>query len=290
VLDPASRRAILDLSPGGQHPVGGGVNLNLFHNASTVMFGPDGMLYVGMGDGGGECNSAWPGAPQDVTVPLGKILRLDPNAAPPHGVPDNPFAADGDPRVLHYGVRNPFRFSFDSMTGDLYVGDVGQWDFEEISFAPAGSQGLNFGWPDYEGEGTDTCPDGTPLRPGSTYTPPIHSIAHGTDAGAANLIIAVVGGVVYRGDSIPELYGAYLFGEYYASRQMGALYQCGDDTSPVVTVRKRCDPNFPNDSCFVPVAGAPALADLGAIVEGHDHELYLVANLNSLLRVVPAAP
>ena len=287
VADPASRRAILDLPPRGDDPVFGTVDLNKFHNASTVAFGPDGMLYVGLGDGGGQCNSANPGVPQDIGSPLGKILRLDPNEPAPYAAAGNPFASDGDPRVLHYGVRNPFRFSFDSMTGDLYIGDVGQWDFEEISFAPVGSSALNFGWPDFEGTSTDTCPNGTALRAGSTHTPPIHAIAHGADAGSADLVVAVVGGTVYRGRSIPELYGAYLFGEYYASRDMSALYQCGEATSEVLTIRKSCDANFPNDPCFVPLSGAPALGEVGAIVAGNDSELYIPANNNTLLKIVP---
>lgn len=287
VVDPASRREILDLPPRGEDPALGPVDLNLFHNASTVMFGPDGMLYVGMGDGGGQCNSANPGVPQDITVPYGKILRLDPSAPAPHGAPGNPFAEDGDPRVLHYGLRNPYRFSFDSLTGDLYIGDVGQWDFEEISFAPSDSPALNFGWPDFEGTAGDTCPGATSLRPGSTHTPPIHTISHGADAGAADLVVAVVGGTVYRGSAIPELYGAYLFGEYYAGRDMGALYQCGDVTSDVVRIRKSCDANFPNDPCFLPQGGAPALGEVGAVIVGSDGELYLPANNNALLKIVP---
>lgn len=287
IADPASRRALLDLEPRGEDPVAG-VNLNLFHNGSTVLFGPDGMLYVGMGDGGGQCNSANPGVPQDIASPYGKILRLDPSAPAPHAAAGNPFAAEGDARVLHYGLRNPFRFSFDSLNGDFYVGDVGQWDFEEISFAPAGAQGVNFGWPDFEGPSTDTCPNAVSLRPGSTHTPPIHAIPHGAEGGAANLVVAVVGGRVYRGDAIPELYGAYLFGEYYPGRDMGVLYQCGEETSEIVTILKSCDANLPDAPCFVPQDGAPALGEMGAIVSGNDGELYLAANNSALLKIVPA--
>lgn len=283
VVDPASRRAIVDLPPGGQSFLA-----NNYHNGNTVMFGPDGMLYYGMGDGGGDCNSARPGAPQDVGEPYGKIMRLDPSAAAPYAAADNPFASDGDPRVYHYGVRNPFRFGFDSVTGDLYIGDVGQWNFEEISFAPAGSAGLNFGWPDFEADDTETCPDGASLRAGSEHTLPIHTIAHGSEGGVGALVVSVVGGTVYRGSAIPELYGAYLWGEYYANRPMGALYQCDGTTSPTLSIRKVCDPNFPDDPCFLSQNGAAPLAELGAIVEGNDGELYLAANNNALLKIVPA--
>jgi glucose/arabinose dehydrogenase len=282
LADAASRRALLDLAPGGNEflPL-----LNQVHNGGTVAFGPDGMLYVGMGDGGGACNSARPGVPQDVSSVYGKMLRLDPSAPAPHAAAGNPFATGGDARVYHYGVRNPFRFSFDSLTGDLYIGDVGQESFDEIDVAPRDASGQNFGWPDFEGTSTTTCPAGAPLRSGSTHTPPIH-IIDGTST--TDLVIAVIGGAVYRGSAIPHLYGAYLFGEYYAGRPMGALFRCGTQTSPVAAIRKQCDPNAPNDACFVAINGAPALSDLGAIVEGSDKELYIVANGTSLLKVVVA--
>jgi glucose/arabinose dehydrogenase len=120
--DPSTRRALVDLEPGGEGYVpGSGFSYAKYHNGSTALFGPDGMLYVGMGDGGGDCNAARPGVPQDVGSPYGKILRLDPNAPAPHGAADNPFVDGGDARVFHYGLRNPFRFSFDSLTDDLYI-------------------------------------------------------------------------------------------------------------------------------------------------------------------------
>jgi glucose/arabinose dehydrogenase len=296
-LDPASRKAIVDLEPGGvdgagYNPGASGFDLNTIHNASTVQFGPDGMLYVAMGDGGGQCNSARPGTPQDITSPLGKVLRLDPSAPSPYAAAGNPFAKDGDPRVLHLGIRNSFRFSFDSLSGDLYLGEVGQWDFEEVNFAPAGAQGLNFGWPAYEANQENPaqrCNSSVELRAGDTHTSPIHEIGHGPQGSSgANLVVAVVGGTVYRGSAIPELQGAYFFGEYYAGHHMGALYQCGDKTSPVLTIRKGCDANFPNDACLVPAQGSDELGDVGSIVAGNDGELYLTANRTSLVKVVPA--
>src|SRR5690606_6621575 len=111
VADPASRKVILDLEPGGEGYIEGtAFSYAKYHNASTALFGPDGMLYIGMGDGGGDCNAARPGAPQDITSPYGKILRLDPSKPPPYAADGNPFANDGDPRVFHYGFRNPFRY------------------------------------------------------------------------------------------------------------------------------------------------------------------------------------
>jgi glucose/arabinose dehydrogenase len=293
VADTSTRKAILDLPPGGvdgagYNPNTTGVDLNKYHNGSTVLFGPDGMLYFGLGEGGGECNSARPGVPQDITSPYGKMLRLDPNAAAPYAAAGNPFASNGDARVLHWGFRNPYRFGFDSLTGDLYIGDVGQWNWEEIDYAPAGSKGLNFGWPDYEGNDAESCKTTVKLAAGATHTPPIATIQHPTGTGATNLVYAIVGGRVYRGAAIPELYGAYLYGEYYANHDMRALYQCGTKTSSVLQIHKQCDVNLPNDPCFTPVGNAPQLTEVGAIVEGNDGELYLAANSNALLKIVRA--
>jgi len=293
VADPATRKAIVDLEPSSAQG-GTGVNLNNYHNGSTVMFGPDGMLYVGMGDGGGECNNATDrvGMPQNVDSPYGKILRLDPSGtAPLYAAADNPFAADGDPRVLHYGLRNPFRFSFDSATGDLYIGEVGQWTYDWITFAKAGTKGANFGWPHFEGpqeNPASQCNSTTPLRTGSTRTNPIFNLSHGSEGGSANLLTAIVGGAVYHGTGIPALSGVYLFGEFYPNRPLRALYQCGDQTSEITTIAKRCDPNQPNAPCFAPVGDAPELVQVGSIVTGNDKELYLAANGNALLKIVPA--
>lgn len=256
------------------------------HQLSTIAFGPDGMLYAGVGDGGSRsCSSAEPGAPQDVATPFGKILRLDPGAPAPHAAAGNPFASSGDPRVLHYGLRNPFRFAFDRVTGDLYIGDVGQASFEEIDFAARGARGLNFGWPAFEGT-TNTCPD-EELRRGSRHTRPIFIADRRRNcAGDYCDYRSIVGGVVYRGSAIAALQGAYVFGDVYGDR-MNALYQCGSRTSAPAILRKTCDPNYPEEACFVPLSGAPELGDLTAIVEDDAGELYFVANGSDLLAVVP---
>lgn len=292
VADPASRKPILDLEPGGVgYSEGTAFNYTKMHNASTALFGPDGMLYVGMGDGGGDCNAARPGVPQDVASPYGKILRLDPNQPEPYGALGNPFADGGDARVYHYGIRNPFRFSFDSGTGDLYIGEVGQWSHDSVAYAPAGSPGMNFGWPAFEGTAenpTSQCASTTELRAGSTRQSPIFNLAHGSEGGVSNLIVAIVGGTVYRGTAIPSLYGAYLFGEFYPNRPMRALYQCGDQTSAITQIDKVCDPNTPSVPCFVPVDDAADLRQVGAIVSGNDSELYIPANGNALMKIVPA--
>ena len=292
IADPASRKVILDLPPGGEGYVEGNTfSYAKYHNASTALFGPDGMLYVGMGDGGGDCNAARPGVPQDVSSPYGKILRLDPSQPEPYAAQGNPFADGGDPRVYHYGVRNPFRFSFDPATGDIYIGEVGQWMHDSVAYAPANAPGSNFGWPAFEGtqeNPSQQCASTTELRAGSTRTAPIFNLTHGSEGGVSNLIVAIVGGTVYRGSAIPELAGAYLFGEFYPNRPMRALYQCGSETSPVLEIQKICDPNTPNAACFIAQGDAPDLRQVGAIVRGNDGELYLPANGNALLKIVKA--
>lgn len=257
----------------------------LNHNGGHIVFGPDGMLYVGTGDGGGSCNDNKVGAPQDPSSPFGKILRLDPKAPAPHAAAGNPF--DGDAaRTLHYGLRNPYRFSFDRATGDLYIGDVGQDSYEEIDYVPAGAKGLNLGWAAFEGAHADTC-RGRTLREGSTHTPPIVDIDRRRSAtGPFSDYVSIIGGFVYRGSALPQLRGVYLFGDYTGQR-MGALVQCGEQTSPITPILKNPDPNTPNAPAFKLPSGHPAFRQLTAIVEDNAGELYFVVNRTSLMKLVP---
>lgn len=282
-VDTASERTIIELR--GSRLDSNFVTINI-HNGGRVTFGPDGMLYLAMGDGGGvNCGDVEPNATQDVSSLFGKLLRLDLTRPEPYGAADNPFVEGGDPRVLHYGLRNPFRFSFDRKNGDLYLGDVGQNRYEELDYAPAGASGLNFGWSAYEGNSRDTCAS-RQLRSGSSHTAPIFVADRGNTAtGPFADFQAILGGVVYRGSALPELEGVYLFGDYVGSR-LGALYQCGSTTSPVTPVRKACNVNEPNAACLRRLDGGPVFSELRAIVEDHDGELYMVANGNSLLKVV----
>jgi glucose/arabinose dehydrogenase len=166
------------------------------HNGGGLAFGPDGFLYAGLGDGGSQGDPN--GNAQNTDVLLGKMLRLDVDSADPYAVPaDNPFGNE----VWAYGFRNPWRFSFDRSTGDLYIGDVGQNQWEEIDFLAAGSPGgANFGWDhregahDYEGGG----PEGM-----------IDPVAEYNRSGGCS----VTGGYVYRG-SMSEWNGIYLYGDY----------------------------------------------------------------------------
>ena len=180
------------------------------HNGGVLAFGPDGYLYAGLGDGGSQ------GDPnenaENTNVLLGKILRLDVDSAEPYTVPaDNPFGNE----VWAYGLRNPWRFSFDRSTGDLYIGDVGASNWEEIDFLPSGSPGgANFGWDaregahDYEGGG----PEGM-IDPVAEYSHP--------EGGCS-----VTGGYVYRG-SMQEWNGIYLYGDYCTGFIWGLIQSDG---------------------------------------------------------------
>lgn len=181
------------------------------HNGGAMAFGPDGYLYLGLGDGGAEGDPLGNG--QSLNTLLGKILRVDINSIENIAIPsDNPFQNTKVPEVWAYGLRNPWRFSFDRKTGDFYIGDVGQNLWEEIDFVPAGSKGgQNFGWSYYEG-----------FHPYSSQTPPagvkfVAPVAeYGHDQGCA-----VTGGVVYRGQALPAWQGVYLFGDYCSGNIWG---------------------------------------------------------------------
>ncbi len=175
------------------------------HNGGQLAFGPDGYLYFGIGDGGDLGDPLGNG--QNTKVPFGKILRVDVNNTDTYTVPpDNPFIDNPDylPEIWALGFRNPWRFSFDRLTGDLYIGDVGEAMWEEIDFQPAGSPGgQNYGWNAYEGN--HPFSPTTPVPEDMTL--PIAEYSH-------NEGCSVTGGYVYRGQAMPELQGQYFFGDY----------------------------------------------------------------------------
>ena len=176
------------------------------HNGGALAFGPDGYLYAGLGDGGLAGDPHKNG--QNTTSLLGKILRIDVNNGNPYAIPsDNPFGNE----VWAYGLRNPWRISFDSATGDLYIGDVGQGDWEEIDYLPVGSQGgANFGWSIMEGNhGYDGEAQPGLLLPAAEYS---HN-----EGGCS-----VTGGYVYRG-AMPEWNGIYLYGDYCTGTVWGLI-------------------------------------------------------------------
>ena len=178
------------------------------HNGGGVAFGADGFLYIGLGDGGSEGDPQGNG--QSLATLLGKILRIDVDSTTPYAIPGgNPFRSTAGARaeIWSFGLRNPFRFSFDRAGGDLYIGDVGQDRREEIDFAPASSAGgENYGWNRTEGTLCFAASDCD--RTGITF--PITEYGH--DGGAC----AVTGGYVYRGGAIPSLRGHYFYGDFCA--------------------------------------------------------------------------
>lgn len=234
------------------------------HNGGMLAFGPDGMLYLGLGDGGGAGDPQGHG--QDPGTLLGSILRLDvtfPSGAAPYAIPaDNPFvdAPDARPEVWAFGLRNPWRFSFDRLTGDLWIGDVGQDRREEISFEPFETAGgLNYGWSILEGSlcfrpATGCSAAGTVL--------PIYE--YGREDGCS-----VTGGYVYRGRAVPELEGRYVFGDFCSGWIRSFVLEGGR----AVDVREY-----------------PALAVEGGVAsfgEDLDGELYVVVREGRIYRIAP---
>lgn len=177
------------------------------HNGGQILFGPDGMLYLGLGDGGSENDPD--GRGQSLTDLLGDIVRVDVADGAGYTVPaDNPFVGrtDARPEIWSYGLRNPWRFSFDPATGDLYIADVGQDQWEEVDVAPAAQgagRGANFGWNVMEGM---HCFGGVSCDP-SLYTLPVLEYSHKEGC-------SITGGYVYRGAAIPDLQGHYFYSDF----------------------------------------------------------------------------
>ena len=183
------------------------------HNGGCVKFGPDGYLYIGLGDGGSAGDPQGNG--QKKNTHLGKMLRIDVNnssSTTPYAIPpDNPFVGQTDyfPEIWSLGLRNPWRFSFDRTTGDLWIGDVGQNAREEVDFEPAGTGGRNYGWKCYEGPqpySTSGC------QPASAYVSPVFSYAN------PSIGCSITGGFIYRGYKYPDLQGVYLNADYCSGR------------------------------------------------------------------------
>jgi glucose/arabinose dehydrogenase len=196
LADPATRRIVLEIP-----------HLNASnHNGGQLQFGPDGLLYISTGDGGiGQSANG-----QSTAVLLGKILRIDPAGTNPgeYSIPaDNPFVgAAGADEIYSYGLRNPYRFSFDRLTGDLTIGDVGAGTREEVDFVPiGGGRGANFGWSCFEG----SQPTGQCGTPPANHTPPVLDYTRvGSNA-------AVNGGYVVRDGTLPSLLGRYLYADTF---------------------------------------------------------------------------
>lgn len=176
------------------------------HNGGQLAFGPDSYLYIAFGDGGSRGDPD--NRAQNRMVMYGKILRINVNGSLPYTIPaSNPFVTDAEslPEIWAYGLRNPWRFSFDELTGDMWIADVGESDVEEINFTPAGANGgVNYGWRCYEGDETfnTTLCDTT-----GAFEWPVHTYEHG-------LACTVIGGYVFRGKETSPYYGRYFFADF----------------------------------------------------------------------------
>jgi len=224
-LDPADASR---LDPGSERIIFTTAQPFANHNGGALVFGPDGDLYISLGDGGSGGDPFGNGQRLDTT--LGKILRIDvdhPSEGRAYGIPaGNPFVGNSSarPEIWLYGLRNPWRMSFDRATGDLWIGDVGQEKWEEVDVVPAGTGGLNFGWNRMEGlhcyapaSGCDT----------SGLTLPVAEYGHGPEC-------TVIGGYVYRGKAFPALSGGYLFADYCSGTIFAIPAAATGRTTPVV--------------------------------------------------------
>jgi glucose/arabinose dehydrogenase len=230
------------------------------HNGGHLAFGPDGLLYIGMGDGGSA------GDPErralDLSTVLGKLLRIDPtpSADAPYTVPpDNPYVGveGAAPEIFATGLRNPWKFAFDPVTADLWIADVGQNRFEEVNVVePPGDgrtagHGLSFGWSAFEGTGrfnADVDPDG--------HTPPALTYEHGADG------CSISGGAPYRGSAVPELTSGYVYSDFCSGR-VWAFDRIGGRNVLLGT-----------------------LTQVTAVLPGPDQELYVISGAGPIHRIV----
>jgi glucose/arabinose dehydrogenase len=230
------------------------------HNGGNLAFGPDGDLYVGLGDGGSEGDPRGNG--QSLATLLGKILRISPrpSGSRPYAIPsDNPFVdtTDARPEIWDYGLRNPWRFSFDARTGDLWIGDVGQNAWEEVDLESADSPGgVNYGWNRMEGSHPYAG-----ASPPANAVPPVYEYPH--EGGRC----VVTGGYVYRGNAVAALRGAYVFGDFCTGRLEAIRVSDGR-----VTMHGYLGPTVP---------------ELASFGEDGDGELYALSLAGGVYRFAP---
>ena len=231
------------------------------HNGGGLAFGNDGLLYIGLGDGGSAGDPFRNG--QSLATPLGKLLRIDVDRGSPFAVPpDNPFVSmpGAFPAIWAYGLRNPWRFAFDRATGDLVIGDVGQNAFEEIDLGLASRRGgENYGWNVTEGRHCFSPPTGCNI---AGLTLPVYEYGHGEGC-------SVTGGVVYRGCRMPGLQGTYFFGDYCTGFIRSIRLSGGVATSLTEVLRP----------------GRFAISSFGVDADG---EVHVADYAGSVYRLVPA--
>ena len=234
VADPVSETIVLEIPQPAAN-----------HNGGALQFGPDGMLYIALGDGGGQPQNG-----QSLDTLLGKILRIDVSGDTYTVPPDNPFVGTGRGEIWSYGWRNPWRITFDRETGDLWAGDVGQGSWEEVNLVVRGG---NYGWSITEGFecfGESDCDMDELIAPRAAYP---------TGEGCA-----ITGGYVYRGEALPELEGWYVYADY-CSGQVWALDTASQTSEPVTLIE-----------------GGDSIASFGEDAAG---ELYLVTFGEAIYRL-----
>ncbi|HTV25499.1 MAG TPA: PQQ-dependent sugar dehydrogenase [Polyangiaceae bacterium] len=262
VADAASERVLLEV----QQPEDN-------HNGGNLEFGPDGYLYIGLGDGGGGGDQhGSTGNGQNLGTLLGKILRIDVDgmgAGPlqAYAIPNGNAAIDGAlPEIWSYGLRNPWRYSFDPCTGDMYIGDVGQGEIEEVDFEPAGVSGRNYGWRLMEG---DSCfnPNNGCNAATQNLVLPVAQYDHDTGQ-------SITGGYVYRGPAIPNLRGTYLYADFQSARFFALRMAGGSVAQQQVEITDNINPG----------GDVEAISSFGQDSAG---EVYVVSFNGSVYRIVP---
>lgn len=253
------------------------------HNGGQLTFGRDGMLYLGFGDGGNGNDQFGPiGNGQNLNTLLGKILRIDPLGRDVDGAysipPGNMVAAAGEQvrgEIWAYGVRNPWRFSFDACNGDLYIGDVGQDTLEEVNYLPASAgAGTNFGWRIMEGPNCRNNDPVCPQRGTEGLTLPVDSYPTALQGQRGS----VTGGYVYRGSDIPGLRGTYIYADYERAQFFRFRVENGQAVDRTdITAQLR------------PGGGAPQ--DIASFGQDNDGEVYVAAfNPGAVYRIAAATP
>ncbi len=269
VADPASGQIVIQIS----HPISN-------HNGGTIAFSPlDGHLYVGTGDGGSACDpGASPGNAQNLSSLLGKMLRLNVDSLP-YSTAGNPFdgGIPGLNEIWSYGLRNPFRWSFDLVTGGQYIGDVGQDSREEVSCTANSSGGENYGWNAYEANLCDSCNEWAPACPITltNYKPPVR------DYSLSGTPCSVIGGHVYRGCRMADLRGTYFYSDHCDDfvRTFRTDGLCSNPAPP--------DVNREND--LEPPDSGVSIISIAAYGQDNRGELYIVEHGTSgeVFKIIP---
>jgi glucose/arabinose dehydrogenase len=265
VADPASRSEVITFS----HPT------QTNHNGGMIGFGPvDGYLYIATGDGGSFCDPN--GNAQNGLSNLGKLHRIDVDPLPYTIPADNPFVSNAafNDEIWAYGLRNPYRWSFDRANGDLYIGDVGQGTWEEIDVtaAPDAGRGANFGWDRYEGT---ACPNPSCGSQGSctipSYVPPVLQYS----SASPNPECSVTGGYVYRGCRMPALRGTYFYADYCSGKLSSFVMSGGVPTNQL------------NRTAELAPGGGLVIDDVTSWGEDARGEIYVVDRAGEVFKVVP---